>query len=259
MLTKSYATDLYIKRFPRNVSIHVVGSCTPNQRLNSFKNAETAIEALTILRIQNMSPQIIKCPAFFNKEVIDIFNEYQDLTIEQLLNKKFINCFDIVIYIDPTNLKGGLTLKFIGDGVKLADLNEKTIYIKGEPTMHMENHGLCGEGIHIQEALRSTLTGTDYKAFPDLKEVLKSFDGNLVRPPYYKLSLDGIKPATLVKFQARCTKWLERYLNEFMVKRGSNTLHLLQVRSTVGLPTPKCGMKVIKGVKEVTSVAFYID
>lgn len=262
MLTKSYTLEQHAKKFGNKV-VHVYGPVTLNERLQAFYNATSILEAISTLRIGGMSPQVIHYPASFNKAVKDLFDSYKNLSIEELLNKAFINCFDFEIYIDPTNLKGGLVLKFTGDGV-----NEPTPtayctseYIKGDPLLRFESYGTGdGNGILIQEVLRSTLTGTDYKAFKDLKEVLKKSDLSYGPVPrFYKLSLDGVTTETLEKFHARRTKWLERYLPEFAVKRGADAFHLLQVRSTVGLPNPKVGMKVFKGKDEVTGVAFYLD
>lgn len=259
MLTKSYTTEQYVRSFAPNITIQVTGSYILNDNLRAFKEAKSAIEALTILQIQDMVPQIIQCPTVFNTEVKNLFTEYRDLTISQLLNKKFINCFDILIYIDPTNLKGGLSIKFVGDGVNRFD-TANIDYIKGSPFLHFEISGMTScDGINIQEILRSTLTGTDYKAFPDLKEVLLMSDKHPPKPSFYKLSMGGIKTDTLEKFQVRRTRWLEKNIEAFIIKNGSAVSHLLQVRSIVGLPHPKVGMKVFKGVKEVTGVAFYID
>lgn len=265
MFTKSYQTEQHAKPFPDSHGWKVIRviapSTTMNERMRVFYCSKDPLEAVKLLRIAGMSPQVIYCPASFNQATKDLFSKYKDLSIGDLVDNAFINCFDYEIYIDPTNLNAGLILKFTGDGVNYTDKYEPADYIKGDPLLTFESIGTeDGNGIFIQEALRSTLTGVDYKAFKDLKEVLKRSDlAYGPKPPFYKLSMDGINNDALEKFLVRRNKWLERYLTDFITKRGEDTFHLLQVRSTVGLPNPKVGMKVFKGVKEVTGVAFYLD
>ena len=263
MFHKSHKTEEIVFEFQSGKQLAVTMEETNADDTHDLllHNHDTLEDALGSLNLLHLPVQIFIAPTNFHPSVVELFDKYKDLTLKEIIDQPFMNCFHYMVEINPLKLEAGITLRVLSDGVNDFHWNQSYQFVKGGIEQQyswttVENQ----PGIHIQEFLRGALTGPDYQVFKDLKRTLEKFKTADVKPMFYILEFpDTITATKLEMFHKRCSNQLGRMFEILKTKATPEVHALLEARTLLGFPKPNVGLKVYRGAKDVTSVAFYLD